>query len=172
MTPGTIVENGAVPTLCRMCSNRCSIVVHIEDGNMVDVRPLAGNPVNQGKMCPRGRACLDVFYHNDRIRKPLKRQSDNTFVEISLEQALNEIARIAKQHDIVAEEVLAVLEVDRPQESVVRSSGILARVLAYLGGILVLAGIATLVILPALIHLFEKWLFRTDEQSITARADA
>lgn len=60
----------------------------------------------------------------------------------SRDQALNEIARIAKQHDIVAEEVLAVLEVDLPQESAVRSSGILARVLAYLGGILVLAGIA------------------------------
>mgnify|MGYP001827504131 CR=1 FL=1 len=93
MTEKTLVENGAVPTLCRMCSNRCSIVIHIEDGNMVDVRPLEGNPVNKGKMCPRGKACLDVFYHKDRIRTPLKRQSDNTFIEISREQALDEIAK-------------------------------------------------------------------------------
>ncbi|MEN8246971.1 MAG: molybdopterin-dependent oxidoreductase [Thermodesulfobacteriota bacterium] len=93
MTERTVVENGTVPTLCRMCSNRCSIVVHIEDGNMVDVRPLAGNPVNHGKMCPRGRASLDVFYHKDRICKPLKRQTDGTFIEIGLEQALDEIAK-------------------------------------------------------------------------------
>ena len=88
MTGRTIVENGVVPTLCRMCSNRCSIVVHIEDGYMVDVRPLEGNPVNQGKMCPRGNASLDVFYHPDRIRAPLKRQPDGTFIEIGREQAL------------------------------------------------------------------------------------
>jgi anaerobic selenocysteine-containing dehydrogenase len=75
-----------------MCSNRCSISILIEDGNMTDVRPLEGNPVNRGKMCPRGKACLDVFYHKDRIRKPLKRQADNSFVQISPEQALDEIA--------------------------------------------------------------------------------
>ena len=92
MIERTVVENGAVPTLCRMCSNRCSISVHIEDGHMKDVRPLAGNPVNQGKMCPRGKACLDVFYHKDRIRKPLKRQPDGTFLAIDREQALDEIA--------------------------------------------------------------------------------
>ena len=68
MTYRTIVENGAVPTLCRMCSNRCSIAIHIENGIMKEARPLEGNPVNHGKMCPRGKASLDVFYHPDRIR--------------------------------------------------------------------------------------------------------
>ncbi len=92
MTYKTIVENGAVPTLCRMCSNHCSIAIHIENGVMKEARPLEGNPVNQGKMCPRGKASLDVFYHPDRIRQPLKRQPDGSFVEISREQALDEIA--------------------------------------------------------------------------------
>jgi len=46
-----------------------------------------------------------------------------------------------------------------------------------LSSILVLAGIATLVILPALIHLFERWLFRpeaitTDTSTTEMKADA
>ena len=92
MIDRTIVENGTVATLCRMCSNRCSITIHIENGIMVDARPVEGNPVNYGKMCPRGKAALDVYYHPDRIRQPLKRQSNGSFVEISREQALDEIA--------------------------------------------------------------------------------
>ncbi len=60
MTDKTLTNDTVVKTLCRMCSNRCSIAIHIENGHMVDVRPLGDNPVNQGKMCPRGRASLDV----------------------------------------------------------------------------------------------------------------
>jgi anaerobic selenocysteine-containing dehydrogenase len=86
------MENGVVKTLCRMCSNRCSIDVHIRDGHMVEITPGEGNPSNQGRMCPRGGAALDMFYHPDRIRKPLKRQTDGSFVEISRETAIAEIA--------------------------------------------------------------------------------
>jgi anaerobic selenocysteine-containing dehydrogenase len=75
-----------------MCSNHCGIDVHIRNGVMVDIRPGAGNPSNQGRMCPRGGAALDMFYHPERIRKPLKRQQDGSFAEISRETALAEIA--------------------------------------------------------------------------------
>ena len=88
----TVIENGVVKTLCRMCGNRCSVNVHIRDGNMVEITPGEGNPSNQGRMCPRGGAALDMFYHPDRIRKPLKRQSDGSFTEISPDRAMDEIA--------------------------------------------------------------------------------
>ena len=88
----TVIENGVVKTLCRMCDNRCSIDVHVRDGNMVEITPGEGNPSNQGRMCPRGGAALDMFYHPNRISKPLKRQSDGSFVEISRETAIAEIA--------------------------------------------------------------------------------
>lgn len=89
----TLVENGVVNTLCRMCSNRCGIDVHVRDGRMVEIMPSLGNPCNQGRMCPRGRAALDMFHHPDRIRTPLKRQVDGSFVEISREAAMAEIAQ-------------------------------------------------------------------------------
>ncbi|MFZ3044979.1 MAG: molybdopterin-dependent oxidoreductase [Desulfatirhabdiaceae bacterium] len=92
MTAKPVCENGMVKTLCRMCDTRCSIDVHMQDGAMTDITPSEGNPVNQGRMCPRGKAGLDMFYHPDRILAPLKRQANGEFIEITRDQALDEIA--------------------------------------------------------------------------------
>jgi formate dehydrogenase (coenzyme F420) alpha subunit len=100
MTDKTPTGNTVVKTLCRMCSNRCSIDVHVRNGRMTEITPGQGNPCNHGKMCPRGGAALDMFYHRDRIRKPLKRQRDGSFVEISPETAISEIcAKMRKIKD-------------------------------------------------------------------------
>ncbi len=93
MKSETVISDGTVRTLCRMCENRCSIDVHIEGGVMRSITPAPGNPANNGRMCPRGYAALDVFYHKDRIRTPLKRTASGDFLPISREQALDEIAQ-------------------------------------------------------------------------------
>ena len=87
----TIVASGVVPTLCRMCDTRCAINVHIDHQVMTEISPLEGHPINQGRICPRSGAALDLFYHTDRILKPLKRMADKSFKEISYDQALDEI---------------------------------------------------------------------------------
>ena len=92
MRERTIVRNGTVKTLCRMCNTRCSIDVTIQDGIMTGILPGEGNPVNNGRICPRGKAALDQFYHRDRILAPLKRMPDGSFAEIERERALDEIA--------------------------------------------------------------------------------
>jgi anaerobic selenocysteine-containing dehydrogenase len=86
------VTSGVVPTLCRMCDTRCAINVHFKNGVITEITPFKDHPINQGRMCPRGGAAIDLFYHQDRILKPLKRKPDGTFLEISYEQALDEIA--------------------------------------------------------------------------------
>jgi len=88
----TVKSDGVVQTLCRMCDTRCAVNVHLKDGVIADITPFDGHPVNQGKICPRGSAAIDQFYHIDRITKPLKKQADGTFIEISRQQALDEIA--------------------------------------------------------------------------------
>ncbi len=87
-----LLSNGVVHTLCRMCDTRCAIEVHLKDGVMTEITPFPGHPVNQGRICPRGGAALDLFYHKDRILKPLKRRPDGSFAEISHERAMEEIA--------------------------------------------------------------------------------
>ncbi len=95
MNAKAIIQNGTVQTMCRMCDTRCAVKIQIDNGIMTDVTPDANHPVNEGRMCVRGAAVRDLFYHPDRILKPLKRTPDGTFMEISYEQALDEIAEKA-----------------------------------------------------------------------------
>ena len=78
----TVKMDGAVQTLCRMCDTRCAVNVHLKDGVIADITPFDGHPVNQGKICPRGSAAIDQFYHIDRITKPLKKQADEIAAKI------------------------------------------------------------------------------------------
>lgn len=57
-------------------------------------------------------------------------------------EALQEIAEIAARHRLEADEIIRELGKAQPRDQAERSSGILARILAYLGGVFVLAGIA------------------------------
>ncbi len=87
-----LIQNGEVQTLCRMCNSRCGIRVRIEDGVLVDILPAENMPVNQGRICPRSKAALEVFYHPERLTRPLKRGRDGGFEAIELSRALDEIA--------------------------------------------------------------------------------
>jgi anaerobic selenocysteine-containing dehydrogenase len=68
------------------------VTVHIRDGVIVDLSGLDDHPINRGSICVKGQAARDLFYHEDRLIKPLKRKPDGSFREISREQALDEIA--------------------------------------------------------------------------------
>jgi anaerobic selenocysteine-containing dehydrogenase len=87
-----VIKNGTVQTLCRQCGNRCGVIVHIRDGAIVDFSGLNEHPAKRGPICVKGRAARELFYHEDRLLKPLKKKRDGSFIEISREQALDEIA--------------------------------------------------------------------------------
>ena len=73
----------------RMCSAGCGTTVRVMEGDAEVVRggqagvmtmslakKLEGNPahpVNQGTLCARGQAAIQITYHPDRITQPLKR---------------------------------------------------------------------------------------------------
>jgi len=60
----------------------------------------------------------------------------------SREEALQQVAEIAARHQLSADEIIKALNESSPPDQAERSTGILAKILAYLGGIFVLAGIA------------------------------
>src|SRR5215831_16001408 len=98
------------PSLCTVCPAGCGMMVRIVDGeaevvrngqlgiiNMGLAKKLEGNPkhpVNRGKLCARGQAGLQITYHPDRVRTPLKRsgqRGSGVFHTIGWEAALSEI---------------------------------------------------------------------------------
>ena len=77
------------PSICTLCSAGCGLTVRVMQGDAEVVRngehglikmglakKLEGspqNPINEGKLCARGHAGLQVLYHPDRITHPIKR---------------------------------------------------------------------------------------------------
>jgi anaerobic selenocysteine-containing dehydrogenase len=92
MNVNTAIKNGSIQTLCRQCGIRCGMNVHIRDGAIVDFSDPGEHPENQGVICVKGQAAKELFYHEDRLLSPLKKKTDGSFMEISREQAFDEIA--------------------------------------------------------------------------------
>ena len=98
------------PSICTLCSAGCGLQVRVMQGDAEVVRngqhglikmglakKLEGapqNPINQGKLCARGQAGLQVLYHPDRITRPIKRsgaRGSGQFQEITWDDALKEL---------------------------------------------------------------------------------
>jgi anaerobic selenocysteine-containing dehydrogenase len=81
---------------------RCGIEARIRDGRIDGITGMKAHPQNRGRLCPKGPAAIETVYHPDRLLKPLKRDSGGSFREISLDQAMGEIAErlagIGEQH--------------------------------------------------------------------------
>jgi anaerobic selenocysteine-containing dehydrogenase len=99
------------PSVCTLCSAGCGLLVRVMEGDAEVVRhgqrglmqmglakKLEGNPrspINQGKLCARGHAGLQVLYNPDRITHPIKRigpRGSGEFQSISWDDALKELS--------------------------------------------------------------------------------
>lgn len=74
-----------------MCGMLCGIDVHVEDGKVVEIEGNKDFPANRGRICIKGSSGLTQLYHEDRLQKALKK-TDDGFIEIEVEQAMDEIA--------------------------------------------------------------------------------
>ncbi len=108
LVPGVAVWK---PSVCPVCPAGCGLTVRVMDADADLVRngqpgvmriaaakKLEGNPshpINQGALCARGQAAIQLTYHPDRITQPLKRsgaRGDGRYEAISWDAALGELA--------------------------------------------------------------------------------
>jgi len=85
-----------VPTVCRICPAGCGVLVRVVGGRAVNVQGNPRHPLNQGKVCPRAQAALQVLYDPDRIQHPLRRTSkrgEGQWERIPWEEAIAQVAR-------------------------------------------------------------------------------
>ncbi|MFQ5856246.1 MAG: molybdopterin-dependent oxidoreductase [Anaerolineae bacterium] len=57
---------------CRQCPAGCGIIVRISNGRARKIEGNPQHPLNQGKLCARGQAGLQVLYNPDRVRNALR----------------------------------------------------------------------------------------------------
>jgi anaerobic selenocysteine-containing dehydrogenase len=78
-----------------MCE--CGVLVHVDEkGKAFRLEGDPNHPLNQGYMCPKGLSFLQVAYHPDRLKYPLKRvgaKGEGLWKRITWEEALYDISR-------------------------------------------------------------------------------
>lgn len=74
------------------CFGSCSLEVEVEKGKVVKVRGNRNSPVNQGRICIKGKNYPNMVYGSERLLYPLQRigkRGKGEFKRISWEQALD-----------------------------------------------------------------------------------
>ena len=76
---------------CRQCPAGCGIIVRLMNGRALKIEGNPEHPLNQGKLCARGQAGLQLLYNPDRSAGPLKQtqRGSRQFQALSWEAALN-----------------------------------------------------------------------------------
>ena len=79
------------PSVCPYCGVGCGFFIKVRDGIATGLEYMKNHPTNEGALCPKGNASLDILYHPERLLYPLKRVEDH-FERISWDEALNLVA--------------------------------------------------------------------------------
>lgn len=102
LIPYVVPPVGVVPgianwyaSVCRQCPAGCGIQVKIREGRAKKIEGNPLHPVNQGRLCARGQAGLQILYNPDRITAPLVRKDDK-FSKVSWEKAKKILAEELK----------------------------------------------------------------------------
>ncbi len=77
-----------------MCHGVCGVLVHLKDDKVVKVTGDPNCPTSDGYLCAKGRASVELLYHPDRLKYPLKRvgaRGENKWQRISWDEALDTI---------------------------------------------------------------------------------
>ncbi|MBI2848674.1 MAG: molybdopterin-dependent oxidoreductase [Chloroflexi bacterium] len=108
-----------VSSVCYMCFNCCGIKAHKVNNTIVKIEGDPDNPHNWGKICAKGNAGLMNLYNPQRVKTPLHRTNprkgigiDPQWVEISWDEALDEIAQKLKKIRAEDPRKLAVISED------------------------------------------------------------
>nr|WP_320160434.1 formate dehydrogenase subunit alpha [uncultured Methanoregula sp.] len=86
-----------VPTTCPYCGTGCGFNLVVVDKKVVGVQPWQRNPVNEGKLCPKGNYAWEFINSPDRLTKPLIKK-DGKFEEASWDEAYKLIASRFKSY--------------------------------------------------------------------------
>ncbi len=85
--------------ICHQCPARCGINVYTTNGRVHAIYGDPGNPIANGKLCPKGHLGTYFLYDPDRFKGPMRRTNprkgrneDPGWEPISWEQAYDEIA--------------------------------------------------------------------------------
>ncbi len=84
-----------ITTVCRFCPTGCGMNVYLEGNEAKRIEGLPQDPRTKGRLCPKGKAALEVLYSPDRLLNPLRRKGERgegKWESVTWDDALDEIA--------------------------------------------------------------------------------
>ena len=85
------VPSREVKTVCPYCGVGCGLYLGIRGNTIVSVRGDRASPVNQGRLCVKGRFGHEFVHHPERLTAPLVRRNGQ-FVPVRWDEALDLVA--------------------------------------------------------------------------------
>jgi formate dehydrogenase major subunit len=93
-----IGETKTVPSICPYCAVGCGLLLHVREGQLVNVEGNPDSPINRGNLCPKGAASFQLTVNPERQKKCLHRRPGATaWEEIELGRAMDMIAERVKR---------------------------------------------------------------------------
>lgn len=80
-------------TACILCSRNCGLRVETDGVRITAVRGDESHPVSKGYLCQKAARLQHYQENADRLEHPLRREPDGSFVRVSWEDALADIAK-------------------------------------------------------------------------------
>lgn len=97
---------------CQFCHRNCGMLIEVEDGKVVKVRPNPEHKISHGGMCPKPTSAIEFLYHPDRVNYPLKRvgkRGEGKWERITYDQALDEVSeRLGQIRKVFGAEAVAL----------------------------------------------------------------
>ncbi|UCF91793.1 MAG: formate dehydrogenase subunit alpha [Desulfobacterales bacterium] len=80
-----------IPTVCPYCGVGCGFYLVVHEGGATGLEYRTDHPVNNGRLCAKGNAALEVLHHPDRLAYPMKKIRGR-WERITWSEALNTVA--------------------------------------------------------------------------------
>jgi formate dehydrogenase major subunit len=82
----------AVTSICPYCAVGCSTLVHVREGQVVDIEGNPASPINHGALCPKGAGTFQYTVNPNRLTRVLYRRPYGTEWEsVDLDWAMERI---------------------------------------------------------------------------------
>lgn len=93
-----VTSGQKVASVCPYCAVGCGTNIYVRDGKVLAVEGNPDSPINDGTLCPKGSAILELTNNPNRLTKMLYRRPGGTaWEEVSVEWAMERIAHLIKE---------------------------------------------------------------------------
>ena len=88
----------AVPSICPFCSVGCATLIHVKDGEIINIEGDPRSPHNEGTLCPKGAAIFQLHKNINRPTKVLHRKPGASDWEVvDLDFAMNRLVELVSK---------------------------------------------------------------------------